>query len=126
VYSFVIEFLDAVRCSRRWLVLVTNAHIKSLDLKMQKTQLQGHFDRLICSHDFGLPKEDAEFWDRLRQDEPFEPASTLLVDDSLPVLHSARRYGIAHLLAVHQPDTKSPAKDVEDFPAIRSFQEIMP
>jgi putative hydrolase of the HAD superfamily len=126
LHPYVIDFLDAVRRSRRRLVLVTNAHIKSLDLKMQKTQLQGHFDRLVCSHDFGLPKEDVRFWELLQQEEPFAPARTLLVDDSLPVLRSARGYGIAHLLAVHQPDTRSPAKNVEDFEAINSFKDIMP
>ena len=30
----------------------------------------------------------------------FDPQHTLLVDDSLSVLRSAERYGIAHLLAV--------------------------
>lgn len=126
LHPYVIDFLDAVRRSKRRLVLVTNAHIKSLDLKMQKTQLQGHFDCLICSHDFGLPKEEVQFWQRLQQKEPFDPNKTLLVDDSLPVLRSAKLYGFAHLLSVHQPDTQRPPKDVEEFAAITSFKDIMP
>jgi len=48
------------------------------------------------------------------------------VDDSLPVLRSAEKYGIGYLLAVHQPDTKQPAKNVEEFHAIHSFKDIMP
>lgn len=126
IHPFVIEFLDAVRRSGRRLVLVTNAHIKSLELKMDKTRLHGHFDRLVCAHNYGLPKEDVTFWDYLRKDEPFDAERTLLVDDSLPVLRSARHYGIAHLLAVHQPDTKQPPKNVEEFQAIHSFKDIMP
>ena len=126
LHPYVIDFLDAVRRSQRRLVLVTNAHIKSLDLKMQKTQLQGHFDRLICSHDYGLPKEEVQFWDRLQNSEPFNPDKTLLVDDSLPLLRSAKLYGFAHLLSVHQPDTQRPPKDVEEFDAISSFKDIMP
>ena len=126
IHPYVIDFLDAVRKSGRRLVLVTNAHIKSLELKMEKTQLNGHFDRLVCAHTYGVPKEDQLFWDYLHKEEPFDPQRTLLVDDSLPVLRSASRYGIAHLLAVRQPDTQQPAKNVEDFVAIRSFNEIMP
>jgi putative hydrolase of the HAD superfamily len=126
IHPYVIEFLDAVRKSGRRLVLVTNAHIKSLELKMEKTQLHGHFDRLVCAHSYGVPKEDQRFWDYLQKDEPFDPQRTLLVDDSLPVLRSAEKYGIGHLLAVHQPDTKQPAKNVEEFHAIHSFKDIMP
>ena len=126
IHPYVIGFLDAVRKSGRRLVLVTNAHIKSLELKMEKTQLHGHFDRLVCAHSYGVPKEDQLFWEYLHKDEPFVAQRTLLVDDSLPVLRSAQKYGIGHLLAVHQPDTKQPVKDVEEFQAIHSFKDIMP
>ena len=120
------DFLDALRESGRRAVLVTNAHAKSLDLKMRKTELGPYLDATFCSHDFGLPKEQPEFWDRLQQLEPYDPATTLLVDDSLNVLRSAQQCGIAHLLAVHRPDTKNPPKDVEDFEAINHFRELLP
>ncbi|HKK07141.1 MAG TPA: GMP/IMP nucleotidase [Gammaproteobacteria bacterium] len=126
VHPYVLEFLDALRRSDKRTLLVTNAHQKSLALKMERTRLEGHFDQLICAHDFGVPKEDASFWTRLHQRVPFAPARTLLVDDSLPVLRSAKNHGIAHLLAVHKPDTQRPPKDVGEFEAIRDFREIMP
>ncbi|OZA10189.1 MAG: haloacid dehalogenase, partial [Hydrogenophilales bacterium 17-62-8] len=47
-------------------------------------------------------------------------------DDSLPVLNSARAYGIAHLLAICNPDSRQPHKDCEDFIAIDSFARVMP
>lgn len=126
VHPFVVEFLAEVRGSGRRAVLVTNAHMKSLELKMERTQLAGHLDAVLCAHDFGRPKEDPEFWALLKTVEPFDPASTLLVDDSLPVLRSAREAGIAHLLCVHRPDTQAPEKDVEEFDAIRSFVDLLP
>ena len=61
-----------------------------------------------------------------REREPFDPARTLLVDDSHSVLRSARRYGIAHLLSVRQPDSRRPPRDMEEFAGITSFREIMP
>lgn len=126
VHPHVTDFLDQVRAAGKRVVLVTNAHHKSLNLKMQRTQLGGHFDRVVCAHDFGMPKEAADFWARLRDLESYEPDQTLLVDDNLAALRSARAYGIAHLLAVHKPDTQRPAKDVEEFDAIRHFSDIMP
>ncbi|SCZ66122.1 GMP/IMP nucleotidase [Thiohalomonas denitrificans] len=126
VHPHVTPFLDGVRGSGRRAVLVTNAHMKSLELKMEKTRLAGHLDHLVCSHDFGMPKEHPQFWDQLQSRESFDPARTLLIDDSLPVLRSAREYGIDWLLAVHKPDTRRPAKDVEEFDAIESFRDIMP
>ena len=74
----------------------------------------------------GLPKEDVEFWDCLRQQEPFDPARTLLVDDSLAVLRSARDYGIAQLLSIIQPDSQQPDRQIDEFRAIRHFDEIKP
>jgi len=126
IHPHVINFLDAARGANKHVALVTNAHMKSLELKMQHTQLGGHFDNIVCSHDYGLPKEVPEFWQRLHDKFPYTSASTLLVDDSLPVLRSAREHGIAHLLAVHNPDTRGPQKDVEEFSAINSFDDIMP
>ncbi len=126
VHPYVTDFLDSVRRHGKRVVLVTNAHAKSLRLKMDKTRLGGHFDAIYSSHTFGLPKEVPEFWNCLRVTEPFDPTTTLLVDDSLPVLRSARDYGIAHLLAVYQPDTKGPVRDVAEFEAIESFRQIMP
>jgi len=57
---------------------------------------------------------------------PYDPARTLLIDDSLPVLRAARQGGIAHLLAACRPDTRQPEKDVGEFAALRHFAEIMP
>lgn len=126
VHPHVTGFLAAVRTSGRRTVLVTNAHHKSLALKMRKTRLDGDLDAVICAHDFGVPKEHPEFWGRLQSVERFDPARTLLVDDSLPVLRSARNYGMTHLLAVRQPDTRQPEKDVAEFDAIGSFLDILP
>jgi len=126
VHPNVVRFLDAVRASGRRAVLVTNAHMKSLSLKMDRTRLAGHLDAIICAHDIGVPKEDPGFWNRLQTVEPFEREQTLLVDDSLPVLRSAREYGMGMLLCVYQPDTQAPDKDVGEFAAIRGFADIMP
>lgn len=126
VHPHVESFLQALQIADKRVVLVTNAHHKSLALKMQRTRLASHFDAVICAHDLGIPKEHPDFWERLQTVEQFHPATTLLVDDSLPVLRSAKDYGIAHLLAVYRPDTRMPDKEVGEFAAIRDFRDILP
>ena len=125
VHPHVPEFLEQARAASKKLALVTNAHMKSLSLKMDRTQLAGHFDYVICSHDYGMPKEVPEFWSKLKQIVPFENQCTLLIDDSLPVLRSAKSFGIEHLLAVYKPDTQQPPKDVGEFRAINSFRDLL-
>lgn len=125
VHPSVVAFLASLRRLSKRIVLATNAHHKSLTLKMAKTGLEPHFDAIVSSHELGVAKEQRGFWEKLREIEPFDPARTLLVDDSLPVLDAARAYGIRHLVAVRTPDTKLPPKDTGDYPAIDSFAELL-
>jgi putative hydrolase of the HAD superfamily len=126
VHPHVLDFLEAVKALKKRIVLVTNAHGKTLAIKFRRTALAGHFDAVVCSHDLGLPKEHMDFWDRMQKVQPFDKISALLIDDILPVLRSARAHGIGQLLAVYKPDSKLPEKDVGEFRGIRSFREIMP
>jgi putative hydrolase of the HAD superfamily len=126
VHRGVVEFLDALHQAGKRVILVTNAHHKSVTLKMTRTKLRPYFSALITSHELGYAKEAQGFWQRLQESEPFAPQRSLLIDDSLPVLDSARCYGIRHLLAVRRPDTRLPEKDTGNYSAITSFTEIMP
>jgi putative hydrolase of the HAD superfamily len=126
VLPHVIEFLGAVHNSSRKLILVTNAHRASLDLKMDKTCLQPFFDQIISSHDYGAAKESQLFWGQLYNQHAFEKQSTLLVDDSLAVLKSARLYGVKYLISVSKPDSRQAKKTITDYPAIEDFRELMP
>ena len=126
IHPHVIDFLTAVRQSGRRLVLATNAHQKSVDLKMERTGLAAQFDAIISSHALGAAKEEQAFWQRLNDIEPFDPARTLLVDDNLSVLDSAQLYGITHLVAVKKPDTRQPEKHTADYAAIDDFSQLLP
>jgi len=126
VHPHVVEFLDRLKVLGKHRALVTNAHHKSLMLKLERTALHHHLDDIICSHEFGVPKEDTSFWGKLQAKLPFDKQRTLLVDDSLPVLRSAHAYGISGLLAVSKPDSKSPPRQVDEFQAIYDFSNIMP
>ena len=122
----VISFLQQLQQSPMQIMLVTNAHRDSLDIKMEKTGLRPLFDKVVVSHDFGYAKEQEQFWHQLNISQPYKPATTLLIDDTLSVLQSARRYGIQHLLTLLQPDSQQSKREQSEFPAILHFDDIMP
>lgn len=127
VHPHVIDFLDYARADGKRVLLVTNAHRDSLMLKLERTPLGGHVDEAVCSHDYGLPKEHLDFWAALQADHPFAPSRTLLVDDNLAVLASARDFGIRWLLGVRQPDTqKPPVTEAQGFEVLNGFDALLP
>ncbi|MEY6433096.1 GMP/IMP nucleotidase [Thioalkalicoccus limnaeus] len=127
VHPHVPEFLAALANRGKRRVLVTNAHQKSLALKLERTRLAGHLDRVVCAHDLAAAKETPGFWERVQAIEPFDPERTLFVDDNETVLQAARLYGFRWLLAVSEPDSKRPVRTLNsDIPAIRRFAELLP
>jgi putative hydrolase of the HAD superfamily len=118
------DFLTALHTDTRRVVLVTNAHPASIDLKMNQTGLEPMFDRIVSSHTLGYPKECATFWTHLQAIEPFAGDRTLFIDDNLAVLRAAGAYGIGHLLAVIHPDSTGGPVDPEEFSGLYAFEEL--
>ena len=118
-------FLAAIKNAGKRVILITNAHRDSLSLKLERIELAPYFERLISSHDYGFPKESPQFWDALHADTGFDPARSLFIDDTLPILRSARDYGVRHLLAVKQPDSKKGPKDTEEFAALGDYRDLL-
>lgn len=114
-------FLKELQETHHRVVIVTNAHNNSLNLKLDITELNHYVDAIVCSHDLKLPKEDPTFWDKLQHVESFDKKRTALIDDSLPVLKSAQSYGIEHLYSIAQPDSQKPPRSNEEFPSIDRF-----
>jgi HAD superfamily hydrolase (TIGR01509 family) len=118
-------FLAALKQAGKRVIMITNAHRDSLSLKMERLELAPYFERLISSHDYGYPKENPQFWDALQEDITFDPARSLFIDDTLPILRSAGRYGIGHLLAVREPDSRKGPKDTEEFEAVEDYRALI-
>jgi len=120
------DFLQSLKDAGKRSVIVTNAHRDSVDLKMLHTGLDSLVDRIISSHDYGYAKEDQRFWQHLIQDEPFDKTRTLLIDDSLAVLESAKTYGIQHLSCIYEPDSQKPKREITEYHSIDAFKDVMP
>ncbi len=123
---YVEEFLRLLHDSPREVLLVTNAHAKSMNLKMAETEIGQYFNHIVCSHDFHCPKEDPAFWPLLQQKHYFDPQRTLFIDDSAAVLESAESFGIRYLLTLLQPDSKLAKRELTQYPGFHHFDSIMP
>lgn len=119
-----LPFLDALHQSGRDVILLTNAHPDSLSLKIELTKLDNHIDTLISTHEFGVSKESQLLWQRLHKRLNFKPEQTLFVDDSLPILEASALFGIAHQLAVLNPDSKKPDRVIDEWPATADYRTL--
>lgn len=126
IRPFVNEFLGFLRQEKKSVVLVTNSHDKFIDLKMQQTDIQHYFSEIHSSHSYGVAKEQVQFWFKLGEKLSYDVSSTLLIDDNLSVLRSAREHGIAHLLGIAKPSSERPEIDSEEFTAVTSFKDLLP
>ena len=119
------DFLKFLGELNKRVVLVTNAHWKTLDLKMNHVGLLSYFAEVISAFDLGVPKEDLRFWEILRERLHFDPSQAVLVDDNADVLATARTYGIQHLLFKAKSSSQLPPEPHPDFATIESFHELM-
>ena len=118
------EFLEYLHMLGKRIVLVTNAHPASVAIKMKKTNLDRYFNRIITSHELGLAKEQAGFWEKLQDIEVYDVNNTLFIDDNFSVLDAAKDYGIKHLLAIKKPDSRGEEKQHHEYPLLDSFDQI--
>jgi putative hydrolase of the HAD superfamily len=118
------EFLGRLRARGKRLVLVTNAHRDTLQVKAERTGIDRLVDSVHCSHDFSAPKESAQFWPALIAREPFDAARTLLVEDSLSVLAAARDYGVRHTVAIRRPDSRLPPRPIAGYASVDGVLEL--
>ena len=119
-----LSFLQALARSDKKVWLVTNSHPAGLKIKLSVIDIAVYFDEIISSHQFGYPKENTDFWETLQGYRAFDSASSVFIDDSLPVLACAENYGIAYPILVETPDSKKPRNSQSDYLGINHFNEL--
>jgi 5'-nucleotidase len=117
-------FLHRLARSGKRRILLTNAHPQTLALKDGRLGVRAQVDESHSTHEFGLPKEHPEFWPRYRARVPFEPARTLLIDDSTAVLAAAAQAGIRWLRAVRRPVSGGPVHETGPYAAVDAVSEL--
>lgn len=101
VYPGVVEFLTKVRENNKKLLLFTNAHAKTIEIKNRKAKMLGYFDQVVTSFDMGYPKEDLRFWQKAKEVIGFDCDKTLFIDDTLDVVRAAETFGIKYVIHIN-------------------------
>ncbi len=125
VHPYVIDFLKFTQDIGKQVHLVTNAHSKTLEIKLRKSDLGPWFSKIVCSEEVGEAKENPVFWQRLEKILDFDKDRTLLADDTQKVLRSAQYYGIRHLVHVARPSSRLQVEYSKEFPSITYFKELI-
>jgi HAD superfamily hydrolase (TIGR01509 family) len=125
IHPHVIDYFEYMQKIGKKLYLITNAHPKALEVKMEQIPIENWFQRLICSEEVGFAKEQPEFWHKLQHLLPYDPNRTLFADDTEQVLHSARESGIQHLIHIAKPSSRLPVKYSMLYQSVVNFQELI-
>lgn len=121
----VIEFLRFCRQQGKVVCLVTNAHNKSLRLKLQQSGIGPLLDQIVCAEEIGWAKEEAAFWPAMNQYLPFDRKRSLLIDDSETVLSRAFDYGIRHLRLIARPSSRQDSAISSRFEILTDFRDLL-
>ena len=125
VHPHVEHFLQEMQRMGKQIHLLTNAHYKSVNLKFRETGIGKYFDSVITSNEIGAPKEDLEYWRRSQARIGFDPKRSIFVDDTEDVLHTAREFGIKHVVFKGRSSSKIEPALSEEFMSITDFDDLL-
>jgi len=120
-----LDFLGFLRERKIPVHLVTNAHPKTLAIKMEKTGLDAHLDRMVTAFDVGCLKSRVDYWVKSEAILGFDPATTLYVDDDESALLSAESHGIRHLVHRSKSSSVIPPQASMKYRSIETFHALM-
>ncbi|MCL1144197.1 GMP/IMP nucleotidase [Shewanella gaetbuli] len=118
-------FLQALKSHNKQRILLTNAHPKSLALKLEHTELGAGLDAMLSSHQLGYPKEHPLFWQKAIEKFNLNPSRCLFIDDNEVILQASKQAGIGFQLGINNPDSQKPHKTFYDFPAIDDYHHLL-
>ncbi len=82
LYEGVTKTLNKLKDNFR-LILITNAHRKTLNIKLEKYNLSPYFENMICAHELHYVKENIQLWYMLKSRFKLDYTKTLLIEDTI-------------------------------------------
>ena len=126
VHPGVPEFLAYCRQQDKKIWLITNAHSKTLAIKMKKTRIGHWFDGIVSAHQVGRPKEDPQFWNDLQRFVQYDPQRSMLGEDSETNLQTAYAYGIRYLFYISHYSSTCLPTPTDSFVTLDYFTRLIP
>jgi len=118
------EFLATMRARGKRPVLLTNSHPVALAVKHEESGVLDHLDAAATSHEFGAPKENAQFWHAARARFGFDPARSLFADDNSKMLAAARAAGVRWVYGVRHWDTTGSRREHLEHDAVDAIIDL--
>ena len=102
-----VEFLESLVKKNKNLFLITNAHEKTLKIKLKKYNIKKYFKDIICSHQLSYIKEEIQFWYILKNKLNISFKNSVLIEDTLDNLIAAHSAGLENLIYISKEESKS-------------------
>ena len=94
LYDGVIDTLNKLK-NKSKIILITNAHRKTLNIKLEKYDLSAYFDDMVCAHELYYVKEDIQLWYMLRSKYKLNYKKTILIEDTINNINVGLSAGIS-------------------------------
>ena len=94
LYDGVTETLNKLKDKFR-LILITNAHRKTLNIKLEKYDLNPYFENMVCAHELHYVKENIQLWYMLKSRFKLDYTKTLLIEDTINNINVGLSAGIS-------------------------------
>ncbi|MEE2781727.1 MAG: HAD hydrolase-like protein [Pseudomonadota bacterium] len=121
-----LQFLRWLKSCGKLAVIATNAHTDSVRVKDERIAISNEVAGIVSSQQFQVPKEETAYWEDMQSIYPFDPTRSLFIDDNEPVLDSAARYRISHLLTIITPDSQRSGRTNLRYAGFDDFSDIYP
>jgi len=121
LYEGVTETLNKLKDNFR-LILITNAHRKTLNIKLEKYDLSPYFENMICAHELHYVKENIQLWYMLKSRFKLDYTKTLLIEDTINNIKVGLSAGISQ--AVYLGDENY--EDSKKILKLSSINDIFP
>ena len=125
VHEGVFPFLEFLKSTGKQVALLTNAHVKSVEIKLSKVPLRPYLHKIVSASSVGFPKEADGYWEAAHKIVGFDKERSLFVDDNEDILIMAQRFGIKHLVYKSYASSKIPRPNSNRFMSIQNFSEMM-
>lgn len=118
-------FLRDLKILGRRVTILTNAHQAGVDVKIAKTGLDRHVDRIVTASEVGYLKMRPAYWPACQQLVGFNPERALFIDDDEGCLAAAREFGIAHLVHSAKSSSQLPPAPSASFRSVENLSTLM-
>ena len=118
------EFLQHLRQLGKRVTIVTNAHESGVAIKVAKTGLDRHVERIVNAFEVGYLKMRPEYWPHCQRLLGFDPTRSLYMDDDEGCLIAAKQFGVAHLIHSAMSSSQLPPAPLAQFVSVTSFSPL--